>query len=195
MSKPLPVLPTPSFANSPADDEKMLNEMTDRRCGPCQACCTAYGVKELRKPYQTPCQFQCPEGCSIYTHRPDTCRTFACAWRIGLGEDHDRPDLSGFLVTLEMPDGIDGPVYVDALELRPDVLNSTEGGSRARAVVRNTVPLAGPVLGGVRLYPHDLRQHCEWDPENNPAHRATFRPVGRTDGVTVYVYIGNRPPG
>ena len=178
----------------PEDDERLLNEITSRRCGPCQACCTAYGVKETRKPYDTRCQFQCPSGCSIYEYRPDTCRTFACAWRVGLGDDTDRPDLSGFMVTLEMPDGAGGPVYVDVLELRPGVFESAAL-DRVMTLVAATAPLAEGLLGGVRLYPHGLRQHCAWDPENNPAHRPTFKPIGLLGAVRVYEFVGNRPKG
>lgn len=187
MSHPLPM-------SSPEEDERLLNEITARRCGPCRECCSAYAVKELRKIYSTPCQFQCPSGCAIYEYRPDTCRTFACAWRIGLGAEGDRPDALGAMVTLEMPDGPGGPVYVDVLELKPDVFDSPEM-EKVMALAGDTAPLAGPALGGVRLYPHGLRQHCEWDPECNPAHRATFQPVGLLGAVTVYLFVGNQPPG
>jgi hypothetical protein len=68
-----------------------------RSCDGCTACCHVVGVNELGKPYHTDCRHQCPGGCSIYEHRPLSCRAYLCGWRGGFcgGE---RPDKQGILL-------------------------------------------------------------------------------------------------
>lgn len=73
-----------------------------RSCGPCRACCTIKGVDDLDppKPANTPCASLCARGCSRYATRPESCRTYLCAWRLGLGGSEARPDRSGVVVDL-----------------------------------------------------------------------------------------------
>ncbi|RMG14857.1 MAG: hypothetical protein D6731_09565 [Planctomycetota bacterium] len=71
-----------------------------RRCGPCQACCTAYPIEGLleESPRWVPCHHRKAQGCSVYPRRPDGCATFRCAWLDGWGSEGQRPDLLGLLV-------------------------------------------------------------------------------------------------
>jgi hypothetical protein len=39
-------------------------------------------------------------GCGIYDKRPRMCQQFYCGWRLGLGEDHERPDRTGVILDL-----------------------------------------------------------------------------------------------
>ena len=48
-------------------------------CGECTACCTAFPVKELKKPIATECDYA-DEGCKIYNDRPQSCQDCLCAW-------------------------------------------------------------------------------------------------------------------
>ena len=42
------------------------------------------------------CQFQCENGCQIYSQRPKPCAQYHCMWRLGFGYDkHARPDNLG----------------------------------------------------------------------------------------------------
>ena len=58
--------------------------MSDRTCGDCTACCTWNEVPEMEKPSGKPCPKICSTGCSEYGDRPQTCKTYNCAWRMGL---------------------------------------------------------------------------------------------------------------
>jgi len=71
---------------------------SSRKCGPCTACCTALGVEELNKPRGVICKHIC-NGCAIYATRPESCRTYYCAWRVGFGLPEDRPDKIGVVCT------------------------------------------------------------------------------------------------
>jgi hypothetical protein len=67
------------------------------------ACCTRLTVESLGKP----AGIRCPHahrGCAIHPTKPEECRTFACAWLLGLGGDGDRPDQSGILLDLVWQD-------------------------------------------------------------------------------------------
>lgn len=71
-----------------------------RSCGPCAQCCVLVGVAELDNAPGITCPHQrepeeaarCGGACSIHPSRPAGCRVYACAWKLGLGEDRDRPD-------------------------------------------------------------------------------------------------------
>lgn len=78
--------------------EMVRENVVDRACAECQACCTAVAVHELDKSMYTRCQHQCDQGCSIYEQRPESCRTYYCLWQVGLlkGEEN-RPDKLGII--------------------------------------------------------------------------------------------------
>lgn len=78
---------------------KMNEVPMGRRCGRCTMCCTWIGVTELGKPAGVPCQHLTPDGCGIYDTRPESCRKFECAWKLGLGDATVRPDRLGGVVT------------------------------------------------------------------------------------------------
>lgn len=64
-------------------------------------CCDVLGVPELGKPYFARCEHLTEKGCGIYETRPVSCRDYHCIWLKGYGEDSDRPDRSGILVSAE----------------------------------------------------------------------------------------------
>ena len=68
-----------------------------RECGACKECCTLLEIPTLKKPPRQKCQNVCQKGCSIYTSRPDECRTFQCLWTEGFLSPAARPDLSGIM--------------------------------------------------------------------------------------------------
>jgi hypothetical protein len=74
--------------------------MLSRSCGTCTACCTAKGVKELKKPDGVKCTHLVNgvKGCSIYEGRPSSCVEWSCLWRLGGFEGADRPDRVGVVV-------------------------------------------------------------------------------------------------
>lgn len=73
---------------------------TRRTCGGCTACCSRLRIEALRKPQCMACPHQEEAGCGIYEKRPHECRAFLCGWLLGWGEEDDRPDKSGFIVTV-----------------------------------------------------------------------------------------------
>jgi hypothetical protein len=71
----------------------------DRQCGGCSACCSTLHVKELGKPEGQRCEHQCDRGCAIHGNgKPEICKGYLCMWRLGVGEDSDRPDRGGLLL-------------------------------------------------------------------------------------------------
>lgn len=78
---------------------------TGRRCGDCQLCCKLTPVKELNKGANTRCQYQrVGKGCTIYPHRPNSCRVWHCQWLVDPdAADLRRPDHSHYVVDV-LPD-------------------------------------------------------------------------------------------
>ncbi len=76
--------------------------MGERKCGACTLCCTTLAVPELDKPNGVRCVHLTDQGCGIYEDRPESCRTFECAWLRGAGEGlYTRPDFTGGVLTVE----------------------------------------------------------------------------------------------
>lgn len=83
---------------------KYPNKTMPRTCGSCYVCCVWLGIEELRKKGGKACRHltgtQGPEKrCSIYEIRPQACVRYQCGWIEGLGEDAQRPDQSGVLIS------------------------------------------------------------------------------------------------
>lgn len=105
----------------PAPRRTGQNPAPARACGACRVCCRLPDIPELDKPINTWCRHIDLESsdapCKIYAHRPNVCRAFDCAWKQGLGGEHDRPDLLGVMwQTVTMPDGQPGLGVVEARE-------------------------------------------------------------------------------
>lgn len=78
--------------------------MATRPCGECSACCTTLEVPAAQTKVGETCQHVAPGcGCSIYASRPKDCREYACAWKLGLGSQEQRPDKVGFTMTAARP--------------------------------------------------------------------------------------------
>ncbi len=81
-------------------------------------CCTIFEIPEVKKPLNTVCRHAGAPGapgCRIYSHRPEVCRNFECAWKLGLGGDRDRPDELGVLLyTVNLEDGLPGLAIVES---------------------------------------------------------------------------------
>jgi hypothetical protein len=75
-----------------------------RLCGSCMLCCKVMIVPELQKPSGTLCSHAVPgKGCSIREHRPRSCRTFFCGWRIDPNIDSMwKPEICGFVLTIQL---------------------------------------------------------------------------------------------
>ena len=74
-----------------------------RVCGDCSACCVTHGVPAMNKDAGAACHRMRPTGgCMVYEIRPRACRTYKCAWLMGLLqlEDRDRPDRIGLVLDL-----------------------------------------------------------------------------------------------
>jgi len=66
-------------------------------CGECTACCTAFYVKWLDKPAQTPC-IHCNGGCDIHDSKDFECDNFECAYiQSGVDNEQLRPDKCGVI--------------------------------------------------------------------------------------------------
>lgn len=75
--------------------------LLDRQCGECNACCVAPCAEDLGKPGNVPCK-HLNGNCTIYDTRPEVCRTFQCAWKVGLSTDDERPDKLGVMFSISM---------------------------------------------------------------------------------------------
>ncbi len=74
-----------------------------RECGECTACCTwligdAYGWEFGGG---KSCKFLDCNGCGVHKVRPKSCENYFCAWTQELIDEEYRPDLCGFLVSVE----------------------------------------------------------------------------------------------
>lgn len=68
-----------------------------RECGSCTLCCKLTFVPELSKVEGQKC-IHCTHNCSIYPIRPNSCRTYECAWLSGKVDASLKPDIVGFIV-------------------------------------------------------------------------------------------------
>jgi len=94
-----------------------------RECGSCDLCCTIYPVpgvtgknekcRYAKSGTVTVMEISVGEfgvdfaptvhpqfGCGIQNRKPRSCQQFYCGWRLGLGEDHERPDKTGVMLDL-----------------------------------------------------------------------------------------------
>jgi hypothetical protein len=94
-----------------------------RRCGTCTLCCKVMTIEELHKPNGQWCP-HCDKGrgCTIYSDRPNECRSFYCGYLLwpALGE-HWVPARSKLVVAFK-PDGKEIVFHVD-----PGVPNAWRG--------------------------------------------------------------------
>lgn len=96
---------------------------TGRTCGDCSLCCKLLPSVELNKPANIWCTHCSPSpagGCSIYEHRQNVCRGFACAYLLAnwIG-DHWRPTRSHMVIHIKkLANGqLTGVVHVDLIFL------------------------------------------------------------------------------
>jgi hypothetical protein len=90
-----------------ADELKVLNNTDDkpaaRSCGGCTVCCDVLPNPPHRD-WDEGCKYSDPggAGCTVYPIRVQmvdrACKDYNCAWILGMGEEGDRPDLSGVIV-------------------------------------------------------------------------------------------------
>jgi hypothetical protein len=132
--------------------------MTQRSCGGCTACCMVVGVKALAKPFYCPCHHQGEGRCNAYAQRPEDCRDYACFWLAGLGDDADRPDRLGVVLTLAESEGA---YYLDVMEVRPGALPALDE-ARIKGLVESVLAKANGTLG-LRFYPYGARVSVDYD--------------------------------
>lgn len=104
-----------------------------RECGDCEECCRVGAVDDplLQKPAHTKCPNQTGHGCAIYSQtRAVVCGSFQCSWLRGYGEEEDRPDKVGALVSVNT---FNGGKWVLAIETKPNAL-MTSASSLVRSV-------------------------------------------------------------
>jgi hypothetical protein len=86
---------TETIAESPS------GVLPDRSCGSCNLCCKVFAFPELSKPAGAWCRHVATgKGCTIYSDRPDFCRSFFCMWRYNaaLGPEW-KPDRARFVLS------------------------------------------------------------------------------------------------
>jgi Fe-S-cluster containining protein len=87
-----------------------FDQVTDRKCGNCTACCVWLGIEELKKHTAEKCKHlrgpaHTNKRCSIYASRPTACSEYKCLWRVGWGPDEWQPHRSGILITMYENEG------------------------------------------------------------------------------------------
>lgn len=186
MTRPLPTI---------AESEEIIRRLraeTGRTCGPCQTCCRAIGIAELKKPYRQTCQYQCEKGCGIYEHRPDSCRGYSCVWLSGGGEDGHRPHETGVLVDVDA--SANGDEYLDVYVENPE-LGVPELMVIARPQIEYVIRLNAmteaetgfvPPLKAVRVMPHGTLLFAGWD--GTPLERGFEYTGVKVGHLPVYLY-------
>jgi hypothetical protein len=87
----------------PVLDARFREWESRRSCGTCTACCFIHAVVAVPTAAYRWCRHCTPGvGCGVYATRPDECRGYHCAWRLGFGTDDDRPDRRGMVIDLEV---------------------------------------------------------------------------------------------
>ena len=101
-------------AKSNDEAVEMMDNLAQRKCGHCAACCTWLGIQELKQFQGQTCEHlkngDPNKRCGIYDMRPAQCSDYLCLWRIGLFPDDYRPDQIGMLVSGFPPTEEGGPV-------------------------------------------------------------------------------------
>ena len=126
-----------------------------RACGPCTACCTTMRVDALGKPANVRCP-HAGTGCGIYPTRPDECRTYYCLWRLGVDEEDERPDRSGYHLSPQAHPGNpgDGVLALFLLRSAADVMLSP----LTQELLRQTLDEGVPVV----IFRPDGYQEIMW---------------------------------
>jgi hypothetical protein len=127
-----------------------------RECGPCQACCVVFKIKEIDKPPYQRCEHQCDKGCAIHATKPAECADYLCLWREGVipGGDEFRPDnlgvIFGIVPTTRPTEDAPTPWQIDVIECRPGALttnNPHEIHPRVIAVIEKIRQAAKRTIG------------------------------------------------
>lgn len=110
----------------PTHEEERAGTEQERSCGDCHACCvhlpiSAGEVCSAAKPAGAECPRLCQYGCRIYQQRPESCRSFNCAWLVDpTWPAQWRPEQSGLLCLREE---IDGGIYAALVyEIQKDAI-------------------------------------------------------------------------
>ena len=96
-----------------------MEELKLRNCGDCTACCdghligNSYGNKFGNK---KPCVFLVNKICSIYETRPNTCRSYQCAWTQSILPEWMKPSKCGVLVSVENNE--DNKQYLKVIDMQ-----------------------------------------------------------------------------
>ncbi|MEJ8568725.1 hypothetical protein [Elongatibacter sediminis] len=100
-----------------------------RQCLPCTACCQGWLSADVLGHHMRaghPCPHSKPEGCGIYSERPQVpCRTFICSWLVDDSPlpDWMRPDSCGAIVLLSMR--WDDEYVISAVPVGPTIPDRT----------------------------------------------------------------------
>lgn len=107
-----------------------------RKCDECMVCCEYVDVifPDFIKKAGEKCPFQ-DNGCNIFDRpeRPEVCKNFQCAWLRGCGEENDRPDIIGNLVSISH---LENRNWVISIELG----NKVESNIIVDAILRFSLP-------------------------------------------------------
>lgn len=77
-------------------------------CKDCNLCCKGYLKGEAYGnifEYPLQCAYLIEEKCTIYSYRPDVCRSFYCGWVQGLFSDALHPLKSCVIISVEQKEG------------------------------------------------------------------------------------------
>jgi len=81
-----------------------FEQVTNRQCGSCTACCVWLGIDELKKYTGAKCKHlrgpaYLDKRCGIQHSKPVACSTYQCMWKAGWGLDDWQPKQCGILIT------------------------------------------------------------------------------------------------
>jgi len=113
------------------------------------------GVSALGKPFFARCvHLNAQVGCKIYETRPEHCRSYRCAWHLGiLGERTDRrPDHTGILFQFEQ---LEGKWHLGIYEAIPGAFENMDRVNYLKDIILTSKKTAHLPMGNpaVRIYP------------------------------------------
>ena len=104
-----------------------------RSCGTCSVCCYVSKVdfSEVKKPPHKRCLHVIDDridnrtgSCGIFGQdcRPSECQSFICSWLGGMGNEDDRPDKTGVMLSIN---ALNGGTWIFAIETKENAIKTT----------------------------------------------------------------------
>jgi len=112
-----------------------------RTCNECTECCLEAFVqfRDFKKLQGKECPYQYKKGCLLIEspERPKVCHDYYCSWMRGAGNDKDRPDKSGIIISIN---NLNGGVFIFARERKENSVKTTGKNILTQVITQANIP-------------------------------------------------------